>query len=44
MGRKLYVGDLPCSATEPTLRDAFSQSGAVDSASLVSDTGHSEGV
>ena len=44
MGRKLYVGDLSCSATEQTLRDGFSQSGTVDSASLVSDTGHSKGV
>jgi RNA recognition motif-containing protein len=37
---KVYVGDLPCSATEQTLRDAFSQSGTVDSASWVSATGH----
>ena len=45
MGRKLYVGNLPYSATEQTLRDAFSQSGTVDSVSLIidRDSGQSKG-
>jgi RNA recognition motif-containing protein len=45
MGRKLYVGNLPYSATEQTLRDAFSQSGTVDSVSLITDrdSGQSKG-
>jgi len=45
MGRKLYVGNLPYSATEQTLREAFSQSGTVDSVSLITDrdSGQSKG-
>ena len=45
MGRKLYVGNLPYSATEQSLRDAFSASGTVDSVSLITDrdTGQSKG-
>ena len=45
MGRKLYVGNLPYSATEQSLREAFAASGTVDSASLITDrdTGQSKG-
>src|SRR5512143_1953998 len=45
MGRKLYVGNLPYSATEQTLREAFAASGTVDSVSLITDrdTGQSKG-
>ena len=45
MGRKLYVGNLPYSATEQSLRDAFSASGTVDTVSLITDrdTGQSKG-
>jgi RNA recognition motif-containing protein len=45
MGRKLYVGNLPYSATEQSIRDAFSASGTVDSVSLITDrdTGQSKG-
>jgi RNA recognition motif-containing protein len=45
MGRKLYVGNLPYSATEQTLRDAFAASGTVDSVSVITDrdTGQSKG-
>ena len=45
MGRKLYVGNLPYSATETSLREAFSASGTVDSVSLITDrdTGQSKG-
>lgn len=45
MGRKLYVGNLPYSATEDSLRAAFSASGTVDSVTLITDrdTGHSKG-
>lgn len=45
MGRKLYVGNLPYSTTESSLRDAFSASGTVDSVSLITDrdTGQSKG-
>ncbi len=45
MGRKLYVGNLPYSATEQSLRDAFAASGTVDSVSLITDrdTGQSKG-
>ena len=38
MGRKLYVGNLPYSATEDELRDLFSRAGAVDTVSVVRDT------
>lgn len=45
MGRKLYVGNLPYSSTEDTLREAFSQSGSVDSVTIIidRDTGRSKG-
>ncbi len=45
MGRKLYVGNLPFSATEQTLKDAFSQCGTVDSVNVITDrdTGQSRG-
>ncbi len=45
MGRKLYVGNLPYSATEQSIREAFSASGTVDSVSLITDrdTGQSKG-
>jgi RNA recognition motif-containing protein len=45
MGRKLYVGNLPYSATEDSLRQAFSKAGPVDSVSIVMDrdTGQSKG-
>lgn len=45
MGRKLYVGNLPFSATDQALVDAFSQCGTVDSARIITDrdTGRSKG-
>ena len=45
MGRKLYVGNLPYSATEETLNETFSQCGTVDSANVITDrdTGRSKG-
>ena len=45
MGRKLYVGNLPYSSTEASLREAFSASGVVDSVSLITDrdSGQSKG-
>jgi cold-inducible RNA-binding protein len=45
MGRKLYVGNLPYSATETSLREAFSAAGTVDSVTLITDrdTGQSKG-
>ncbi len=45
MGRKLYVGNLPYSATEQTLQDTFSQCGTVDSVNVITDrdTGQSKG-
>jgi RNA recognition motif-containing protein len=45
MGRKLYVGNLPYSATETSLRNAFAASGTVDSVNLITDrdTGQSKG-
>ncbi len=45
MGRKLYVGNLPYSATEQQLHDTFSQCGTVESAKLITDrdTGRSKG-
>ncbi len=45
MGKKLYVGNLPFSATEEQLVDTFSQCGTVDSAKLITDrdTGRSKG-
>jgi RNA recognition motif-containing protein len=45
MGKKLYVGNLPFSATEQALVDAFSQCGTVESAKIITDrdTGRSKG-
>jgi RNA recognition motif-containing protein len=45
MGRKLYVGNLPYSATAESLREAFAASGTVDTVSVVTDrdTGQSKG-
>ena len=45
MGRKLYVGNLPYSASEQSVRDAFSKCGTVSSVSIISDrdTGQSKG-
>ena len=45
MGKKLYVGNLPFSATESSLNEAFSQCGQVDSAKIITDrdTGRSKG-
>jgi RNA recognition motif-containing protein len=45
MGKKLYVGNLPFSATDDVLFDTFSQSGTVVSAKVIMDreTGRSKG-
>ncbi|MBU6374934.1 MAG: RNA-binding protein [Bdellovibrionales bacterium] len=45
MGKKLYVGNLPYSATEQALTDAFAQCGTVESAKIITDrdTGRSKG-
>lgn len=45
MGRKLYVGNLPFSATEEDLMSKFSACGTVASAKLITDrdTGRSKG-
>ena len=45
MGRKLYVGNLPFSATEETLQDTFSLCGTVDWVTVITerDTGQSKG-
>ena len=45
MGRKLYVGNLPYSATEEALSAKFAEFGGVDSAKLIidRDTGRSKG-
>ncbi len=45
MGKKLYVGGLPYSATSDELKDAFSQAGEVESATIITDrmTGRSKG-
>ena len=45
MGRKLYVGNLPYSATEQMLQTTFSAHGTVESVKLVTnrDTGESRG-
>ena len=45
MGRKLYVGNLPYSATESALSDKFAESGTVESVSLITDrdTGRNRG-
>lgn len=45
MGRKLYVGNLPYSATESSLSEKFAASGTVESCKLIidRDTGQSKG-
>ncbi len=45
MGKKLYVGNLPFSATEDSLKEVFAQFGTVESVSIVTDryTGQSRG-
>ena len=45
MGKKLYVGNLPFSATEASLEQIFAQAGTVVSAKLITDrdTGRSKG-
>ncbi len=45
MGRKLYVGNLPYSATESDLSERFADSGTVESCKLITDrdTGQSKG-
>src|SRR5437764_14362396 len=45
MGKKLYVGNLPYSATDQILIDTFSQCGTVESAKIITDrdTGRSKG-
>ncbi len=37
MGKKLYVGNLPFSATEDELRELFARHGSVDSVKVVMD-------
>ncbi len=46
MGKKLYVGNLPFSATDQILVDTFSQCGTVESAKIITDrdTGRSKGL
>jgi cold-inducible RNA-binding protein len=45
MGKKLYVGNLPYSATDQILVDTFAQCGTVESAKIIMDrdTGRSKG-
>jgi len=45
MGRKLYVGNLPYSATESALSGKFSESGTVEICKVITDrdTGQSKG-
>jgi RNA recognition motif-containing protein len=45
MGRKLYVGNLPYSATEDSLEAAFAAHGTVESVKVITDrdTGRSKG-
>lgn len=45
MGKKLYVGNLPFSATDQVLIDTFAQVGTVESARIITDreTGRSKG-
>jgi len=45
MGKKLYVGNLPYSATEDSLKEAFSRFGTVESVNIITDrsTGQSKG-
>ena len=45
MGRKLYVGNLPYSATESAISDKFAECGTVESCKLITDrdTGQNKG-
>ena len=45
MGKKLYVGNIPYSATEQVLVDTFAECGTVESAKIITDrdTGRSKG-
>lgn len=45
MAKRLYVGSLPYETTDQELKDAFSQAGTVESASVIMDkmTGRSKG-
>jgi RNA recognition motif-containing protein len=45
MGKKLYVGNLPFSATDDSLRQMFQQAGQVESAKIITDrdTGRNKG-
>jgi len=45
MGKKLYVGNLPYSATEQTLTETFSAHGSVESVKIITDrdSGRSKG-
>jgi len=45
MGKKLYIGNLPFSATEDSLKAAFLQFGTVESVTIITDmnTGQSKG-
>jgi RNA recognition motif-containing protein len=45
MGKKLYVGNLPFSATDQILSDTFAQCGTVESAKIIMDrdSGRSKG-
>ncbi len=45
MGRKLYVGNLPYSATESALSDKFAECGTVQAVQLITDrdTGQNKG-
>lgn len=45
MGKKLYIGNLPFSATDQILSDTFAQCGTVQSAKIIMDrdTGRSKG-
>ena len=45
MGKKLYVGNLPFSATDQILSDTFAQCGTVESSKIIMDreTGRSKG-
>jgi RNA recognition motif-containing protein len=37
MGKKLYVGNLPFSATEDSLKEVFAQFGTVESVIIITD-------
>src|SRR2546429_9162968 len=45
MGKKLYVGNLPFSATDEALQEIFAQAGSVQSAKIITDrdTGRTKG-